>query len=510
MRSAGLVPSIEMFNALLTEALKADVDWWYILPEMELDKVKPESSTCSLLLRSSVTVPRQRQHLSKVAGVFEGLGKDAADIFGLFLETCLRFNRADLLRHCLKRQRDSSPLPVRDSITYAHLIRAYGVLEDVDGAWHAWNEMVSRNMIPLKVTVGCMVQALVTNKHVEAGYGLVRELNDDPRTGHLATAVTYNSLLKGFVVQKLFDRAWSVYIEMCDRSLVLTVMTFNTLIDACARCGHMDRIEGILNAMKEHGVEADAITYNTVIKGLCHDGRLEEALTMRTKLRQSKKHSVDGHAYAALLDGCSRLRKWELGFELFDEMQADNVLPNNVTLTALMRMAGCSRKPWALERALNLCDTVARNHRIQLNGFVYKNMVIACVTHGERVRALKVIGQAASARVLMDASTYEPLLLALASERKTLGDAATLLSLVCGLRVPRSDVHVLLGDAPMDALRAHDGFGAKSVEKVLLAMATFDREQAVHLARRLERETALRLDRRVKLQLASARGGQVP
>jgi pentatricopeptide repeat protein len=443
--------------------------------------------------------------LAKVAAFVDALGTDAADILGLFLETCLRSNHADVLKPCLRRQRTPLSIPVRDAITYAHLIRAYGVVEDVDGAWHAWNEMRSRRMTPLKVTLGCMVQALVVNKDVEAGYALVRALNDDSRSCGLATAVTYNSLLKGFVAQKMFERAWSVYAEMCDRNVELTVATFNTLIDGCARCCRMDRIEGVLEDMDKQSIAPDMVTYSTIIKGLCHDSRLQEALDMKEKLRQNG-HSVDGHAYAALLDGCSRLRKWELGFELINDMRAERVAANNLTLTALFRLAGRSQKSWALDRAFDLCGLLARDHKIRLNAVLYKNMATACVSQGDRMRALKVLAQAARAGCSIDAAMYEPVLVALASERDTLRESVSLLCMACGLRVPHSDVHALLCGIPADAFRVHNGLCARLVEQVLVAMAEIDRPQAIHLVRRLERESALRLDNRLKLSLASAAG----
>jgi len=467
--------------------------------------MKPDSSTCRILLKSlEVQRKHTREHVEKIVAMFDSLGKEASEIFGLFLETCLRTDHCDLLRCCLERQRGSTGIVVKDSITYAHLIRAYGVLEDVDGAWHAWNQMMWRNMTPLRVTLGCMVQALVTNKHVDAGYALVRKLEDKPRTSSLVTAVVYNSLLKGFVVQKMFERTWALYTEMRGRDVERTLLTFNILMDACAKCCRMDRIQDILDDMKARGVEPDNITFNTAIKGFCHDKQLQEALALREIIRRSNVRNIDGHAYAGLLDGCSRMGKWELGFELIDEMIADRVVPNNVTLTALVRLAGCSRKQWALNRAFELCEQLSRQHGIKLNGFVYKNMVTACVTHGEKVRLFKVLALAASAGFRIDSTMYEPMLLAMASERDMQQDAASLLLLAFGLEVSHAGVHALIRGVPKHALCAQDGLGARLVEKVLTTMAAFDRERPVHLARLLERESGLRLDNKVKLQLASA------
>jgi pentatricopeptide repeat protein len=498
MKAAGLIPAINLFNSLLEEIIAAGGDCWRIVNESESLGVVPDLSTCSILLGPAA----KPEHVKKII-TFASQLNDVSDIFGPLLDACLRTDNIKLMQPYLKRQLGPDRIHVKDAITYAHLVRAYGRLEDVDGAWHAWKEMMSRNILPLRVTVGCMVQALVSNKRSEAGYSLVRDLFGNPRTSSLVSSITYNSLLKGFGCERQFDRVWTVYSEIKEKNIDLTITTFNTVIDACARCNHMEQIETILNDMATNGLEPDHITYNTIIKGLCHDRRLEQALEMRDKMRSSSTMVVDGHAYGALLDGCSRLGKWQKGFELLDEMLADKVVPNNITITAVVRLAGFSKHPWALDRAFEICEQYPKKFGFRLNEHVYKNLCLACVSHNDYERAIDVVARAALAGHL-DVTMYEPVLSALATKRQMLADVNAMVRLAAGLRVARSQVPVALRDVPVASLRVYGARMQSLVERTLVSMAAIDQSLAVPLARELERDAGLVFSGRSKMQLASS------
>jgi len=54
-------------------------------------------------------------------------------------------------------------------------------------------------------------------------------------------------------------------------------VTFNTLVDACARCGEMGKIQGILEEMSKQRISPNVITYSAIIKAYCQDSRVNEA-----------------------------------------------------------------------------------------------------------------------------------------------------------------------------------------------------------------------------------------
>merc|ERR1719261_1198328 len=98
-----------------------------------------------------------------------------------------------------------------------------------------------QHIAPISVTLGCMVEALVTNGDIEGGYELIQEMRASEKTAPLVNAVMYGSIVKGFSHNKSFSRMWQVYDEMVSQKLQFSMVTYNTLIDACARSGELSR-----------------------------------------------------------------------------------------------------------------------------------------------------------------------------------------------------------------------------------------------------------------------------
>merc|ERR1711881_142764 len=128
------------------------------------------------------------------------------------VEACVRIGKPDLLESQLKQLQSSSPIAINGSHTYGSLIKASSI------------------------TLGCMVEAIVNNGDTEGAFDLIQQMQEDDQCSNAVNSVIYCSLLKGFTREKKIDRAWAVYEEMKEKDIELSVITHNTLIDACARC----------------------------------------------------------------------------------------------------------------------------------------------------------------------------------------------------------------------------------------------------------------------------------
>lgn len=59
---------------------------------------------------------------------------------------------------------------------------------------------------------------------------------------------------------------------MCNNGIACNTITYNTMLDACAKCGCMERASMLLEDMRETSIDPDIITYSTIIKGYCLAG----------------------------------------------------------------------------------------------------------------------------------------------------------------------------------------------------------------------------------------------
>lgn len=54
---------------------------------------------------------------------------------------------------------------------------------------------------------------------------------------------------------------------MKSNNVPINTVTYNTLVDACARVGAMDKAAALLDDMLNSGVQPDLITFSTIAKG---------------------------------------------------------------------------------------------------------------------------------------------------------------------------------------------------------------------------------------------------
>jgi len=334
-----------------------------------------------------------------------------------------------------------------------------------------------------------MVEALATNGEVEAGHRLVRECLQSPPTRPLVNSIIYNSVLKGYSYQKRFDRVWAVYQEMKAEKMQLSVVTYNCMLDACARSREVNRIAEMLDDMSKAGIEPDTITYGSIIKCYCSgpENHLSKAFNLFSRMNQP-----DEVVYNTLLDGCARFWQYERGLKCLHDMQVAGVKPSNFTLSVVAKLATRCRQP---EAAFKLTEELAAKYRIRLNIHVFNNLIQASQMQGDRgdlVGALKTFGRLLEERVRPDARTYA-LLLRTAMAKGNATDAACLLRAAGGLQGAHS-----VAQAHPDLAQPQRGLDADLVTEVIegIAVQCDNETLALELLRQIRGCRGLPIDRR--------------
>jgi pentatricopeptide repeat protein len=497
MRQKGLQPSRAAFNEMVDVGMKNSLaEAWSIIDEMQASGVKPDCVTCSVLLKS-IQKNCNAEGVSRILALLDDMDGEADEVFlNSFIEACIRVGRSDLLTAHLYKQRLSNKVLLKSPHSYASLIRACGYAGDISGVWETWREMRKNRISPTSITLGCVVEALTSNGETDASYELLHEMLSDPVCKPLVNAVIYGTVLKGFSHQKRFDRVWSVYQEMLEHNLQFSVVTFNTLLDACARSGEMARIPVLLDSMKGQRLEPNLITYGIVIKGYCQANRLEEALQVWESMVSSTNFQPDEIMYNTILDGCARKGLYERGMALLAEMEKSGIRPSNFTLSVLVKLA--SRANF-LDRSFEMCKEISSKYKFRLNIHVFNNLIQACATHNQLDRAFDVLDQLLCERVRPDVRTYTLLTRACTAAREG-KHAAGLLRAAFGLQDmhPRLAKHTSL--APLQK-----GLPLEFVIEALEGISgpCHANELAVTLFRDLKSVPNLRLPAQLQLRLAN-------
>merc|ERR1712118_66174 len=143
---------------------------------MQAAEVKPNQVTCSILLKSLGDLSNQSDIL-KTMELINTMEEPMDEVLlSSVVEACVRIGKPDLLSQTLAKLQDCGDVVVTGAHTFGSLIKAYGHAKDVNGAWRCWKEMRTRHIKPTSITIGCMVEAIVSNGDPEGGYELILQM----------------------------------------------------------------------------------------------------------------------------------------------------------------------------------------------------------------------------------------------------------------------------------------------------------------------------------------------
>jgi pentatricopeptide repeat protein len=407
MKTEGLQPNRVTFNELINAMVSKNSGssrkvMWDMVEEMQGADVKPNQVTVSILLKS-LNYHSGQSEISKTLSLIKNMDEPMDEVLlSSVVEACVRIGKPDLLEEQLKHLQDSS-VCINGSHTYGSLIKAYGHAKDTAGIWRCWKEMRSRHIKPTSITLGCMVEAVVNNGDSDGAFDLIHQMQGDEQCSSVINSVIYCSVLKGFTREKKMDQVWAVYKEMKDRGMELSIVTFNTLLDACARCGRMDHLPQILENMKAHEVKPNVITYSTMLKGHCQNGNIQEGFAIFAQMKKDTRMKPDEIMYNSLLDGCAQNSLIDEGLRLLEEMQTEGVPPSNFTLSILVKLMNRARR---LDRAFSLVEELTKKYNFRPNVHVYTNLVQACASNQQLPRGVCTLEKMIQDGVVPESRTY--------------------------------------------------------------------------------------------------------
>merc|ERR1719262_490198 len=208
MAKAGFPPNQVTYNELINALVLGDrpkPQVWEVVDEMQAAGLKPNRITCSILLKG-LKAKASQQEILRTMQLASMMDEPMDEVLlSSVIEACVRIGKPDLLISKLKQLQETNCISVSGAHTYGSLIKAYGHAKDVDGAWRCWKEMRSRHIRPTSITMGCMVEAVVSNGDTEGAYELIHQIREDDECQDQVNAVIYGSVLKGFAHAKKME-----------------------------------------------------------------------------------------------------------------------------------------------------------------------------------------------------------------------------------------------------------------------------------------------------------------
>jgi len=387
MAANGFQANKVTFNELLHAKVTAgdSKGMWQLVAEMKAAGIPSNPVSCAIMLKS-LTPRSSPSEVERTMLLIDEIEEPVDEVmFASVVEACMRIKQLGLLSDMMRRYKNKGKPVALTAPTYGSMIKAYGQVADVDRAWEVWNEMEERAVRPTPITIGCMVEALVTNGRAQMAWELIQtQLRSEERRGCINTVI-YSTLLKGFALMKRIDRVFDVYEEMRGQDISCNTITYNTMLDACAKCGTMDRASALLVDMRTVNVEPDIITYSTIVKGYCLEGDIDRAFRVLEEMKTDDRFSPDEIMYNSLLDGCAKQQRVDDALRVLEEMQTAGVGPSNYTLSIMVKLLGRAKR---LGHAFKIVEDLSVKHGFRPNVHVYTCLMQACVLNRRLERAL--------------------------------------------------------------------------------------------------------------------------
>lgn len=353
-----------------------------MLRSMLRNKVVPSGEFWNTLMKMLAS----RKHFSCCLSIFIAYGDVLPNdkiIFSCLMNAALESGSSDKANEILARYKQCD-LDVCDYVT---VFRAFVAVGQVDQAEMLFKEL-GRKCTPLMMNL--LLLACVNAKQSQRAYDLLSEghANEDLPSLRIVDAISYNTVIKGFVADKDLKKCLQCLRTMQSHGLEPDDVTLTSLLEICLNENEKTIIDGIVNLLLKEGRSLDSGTCNLFIKGLIRIGRLTKATEIYDAMKKAEGYrakptivtysmlikacvdvreieralhiveemGVAGEApdeiiFGHLLEGCRLVGNLKLGERLFEDMCKAGLTPSEYTLTMMVKLYGrCS----ALEKAYSL------------------------------------------------------------------------------------------------------------------------------------------------------------
>ncbi|KAK6121386.1 hypothetical protein DH2020_044868 [Rehmannia glutinosa] len=180
------------------------------------------------------------------------------------------------------------------------LMAAYCDDERMEDAMRVWEEMKDKGLNHDAVAYNTVIGGFCRVGDVGRAEEIYREM---VMNGAESTCITFEHLINGYCKVGDLDSAMMVYKDMCRKKFSPESSTVNVIIRLlCEKNEISAATEFWRTAVKKHGAVMEEENYGNLIRGLCEEGKMEEALNLQAEM-VVKGFEPNSEIYGAFIDG---------------------------------------------------------------------------------------------------------------------------------------------------------------------------------------------------------------
>ncbi|KAL6622423.1 hypothetical protein ACP70R_032302 [Stipagrostis hirtigluma subsp. patula] len=224
--------------------------------------------------------------------------------------------------------------------------------------------------------------------------------------GYGNTVFAHSALISAYARSGLATEAMGVLDSMKGAGLRPTTVSYNAVIDACGKGGVDLRLTlGYFRQMLQDGLCPDRKTFNSLLAACSRAGHLEDARTVFDEMIHLGS-GRDIYTYNTFVDAICKCGNMELAMQVVLDMEANNVRPNVVTYSTLMDGYSKLEK---YDEALRLRQKM-KSLGIQLDRVCYNTLLAIYVKTGKYDEIATVCEEMENLGIEKDTVTYNSLI----------------------------------------------------------------------------------------------------
>jgi pentatricopeptide repeat protein len=247
---------------------------------------------------------------------------------------------------------DPQTLPLVNTVIYCSVLKGFSHQKRFDQVWAVYQEMLKERMEISISTYNALVDACARSGEMSRVQSLLEEMTRQKLEPNI---ITYGAIVKGYCQAYQLDQASAVFEDMKrNPQFKPDEITYNTLIDGCARQGLFEKGMQYLREMQEVGVRPSNYTLTIAAKLATRSKRPEKAFDLCDELARKFNIQLNIHVYGNLVQACAALKDPLRTIAVFEQMLRGSVRPDARTYTMAIQCclyAGCPEDAAGLLRA---------------------------------------------------------------------------------------------------------------------------------------------------------------
>ncbi|KAJ7971008.1 putative Pentatricopeptide repeat-containing protein [Quillaja saponaria] len=204
-------------------------------------------------------------------------------------------------------------MPERDVVSWTAMVSGYSQAKLSREALDLFWEMRHSGVRPDEVTMVSVISACTNLGDMETGTS-IHQFIDENGFGWMVSL--RNALIDMYAKCGCMEQAWQVFSCMSFRSLI----TWNTMISACANHGNAEDAFMLFERMTTAGVLPDGVTFLALLVAYTHKGWVDEGIRVFESMQRD--HGIEARIehYGCMVDMLGRAGRLEEAYKLLNSM----------------------------------------------------------------------------------------------------------------------------------------------------------------------------------------------